>query len=91
MRVPSEKFGLKLHETRWGFLDSMTRVSVLTLGKSKSELIAMAAGDRDFTASLTKDLREGVEEAKLMLSLIEGALARLMVALHNVHPDDESA
>jgi hypothetical protein len=82
---------LKIHETRWGFLDSMTRVSVLTLGKSKLELIAMAAGDQDFTASLAKDLREGVEEAKLMLSLIEGASARLMVALHNVHPDDESA
>jgi hypothetical protein len=82
---------LEIHAKRWSFLDSMTRVSVLTLGKSKPELIAMAAGDRDFTVSLAKDLREGIEEAKLMLSLIEGASARLMIALHNAFPDDESA
>jgi adenosyl cobinamide kinase/adenosyl cobinamide phosphate guanylyltransferase len=80
---------LEHHATRWSFLDSMTRVAILTLGKSKSELIEMTAKHRDTTVTIAKDLGEAIDEAKLMLSFIETASLRTIVALANVYPDDD--
>jgi hypothetical protein len=72
---------LKHHEGRFNFLDSMARVGSLVLGKTKTELIEQAARDRDTTLYMAENLGEAVEEAKLILTIVEVAQFRVKAVL----------
>src|SRR5262249_39944217 len=81
--VDREK-ALDRHANRFAWLDSMIRVTILTLGMSKLELIERVATDQETGDTILKDLGEAIEEAKMLLSLVEAARWRTAVALTNV-------
>jgi hypothetical protein len=61
------------------------------LRRSKPELIKHLRSDKldELGAVVCETFRENAKAAKWLLMLIEQAEARMMVALHNLHPDSD--